>query len=74
MNIYEILVGNKFADCNKAELEMLWENLKDYYQHGYFASDTLLSSYKELYCEESPIGIVRVEQDLLRAIACKFCD
>lgn len=68
----EILRGNKFANMTYDDLQLMWDGLKRFYEYGCFAWDNPLRPYKQLYCEESPVGIMRVEQDLLRAIACKM--
>ncbi len=70
MSNKEILKNNKFADCNKESLERYWEELKNFYQNGWVSSDTALGKMRDAYCDEFPAGIIVMEQDLLRAIAC----
>ena len=45
-------------------------NLNDVLRYGIIITDDEL--YKNAYCEESHLGVLLVEQDLLRAIACEF--
>ena len=73
-NHSSILKNNKFADCSKEELAVLWSGLKRFYSDGYCTADNPLTPYKNAYCEESHIGVLLVEQDLLRAIACEFLE
>ena len=73
MEYHPILQNNKFADCSREELAVLWWGLKSFYNEGWYTADNPLTPYKNAYCEESHIGVVLVEQDLLRAIACEFC-
>lgn len=73
MKYHPILKNNKFADCSKEELAILWWGLKRFYTEGWFTADNPLVPYKNAYCEESHIGLALVEKDLLTAIAYKFC-
>lgn len=69
----EILKGNLFSECNQEELKIFWEGIKDFYDKGWFEYENPVTPYKDEYCKISSLGVVRVEQDLLRAIAVKFC-
>lgn len=73
MSNNKILKNNKFANCIRSELLSLWHNLERVYAEGWCANDNPLTPYKDAYCEESSMGLILVEQDLLRAIACEFC-
>lgn len=72
MSNEKILNGNMFANCSIEELSILWNGMKDFYDKGWFEYDNPVTPYKDKYCAMSPIGVVQVEQDLLRAIAVKF--
>lgn len=72
MDSHTILKNNKFAGCSREELAILWLGLKKFYAEGWYTEDNPLTPYKNAYCEESHIGVLLVEQDLLRAIACEF--
>mgnify|MGYP007000685604 CR=1 FL=1 len=71
MTTEKILENNKFKNCSTEELQTLWLGLKQFYSDGWCSETNPITPYKNLYCAESPIGVVQVEQDLLRAIACK---
>lgn len=72
MDSHPILKNNKFADCDREELAILWLGLKQVYAEGWYAPDNPLTPYKNAYCEDFHLGLAFVEQDLLRAIACEF--
>lgn len=76
MSNNKMLKNNKFANCTRSELLSLWYGLKRIYAEGWDTTGTTdnpLTPYKDAYCEESNMGLILVEQDLLRAIACEFC-
>lgn len=72
MSNNKMLKNNKFANCTRSELLSLWYGLKRIYAEGWEA-DNPLTPYKDAYCEESNMGLILVEEDLLKAIACEFC-
>lgn len=75
MSNNKMLKNNKFANCTRSELLSLWYGLKCIYDEGWDrtgTADNPLTSYKDAYCEESNMGLILVEQDLFRAIACEF--
>lgn len=64
-----ILKGNKYADCTLEQLQELWKGLMRFYEVGWCEEDNPITPYKEAYVAESPVGVVNMEQDLLRRIA-----
>lgn len=69
----KILKNNKFTNCTRSELLSLWYGLKQVYAKGWDTADNPLIFYKDAYCEESNMGLILVERDLLIAIAYEFC-
>lgn len=71
MEYKDILYGNHFANLSDDELETVWEQMRFFYANGYTQDGTLLDSMRKQYCSESPTGVVIMEQDFLRAVACR---
>lgn len=74
MDKEKILQNNLFSDCSEEELRRYWDEMKEFYRDSWIASGTPLGDMRDKYCEKSPVGIVIMEQDLLRAITVKMFD
>lgn len=70
----KILANNLFANCSEKELSQYWDEMKEFYRDGWIQSNTALYKMRDAYCNKVPTGIVIMEQDLLRAIACMVFD
>ena len=74
MDKEKILHNNLFDSCTKEELSQYWDEMKTFYRDGWISSDTALGMMKDNYCNKYADGVVIMEQDLLRAIACVAFD
>ena len=74
MDKEKILQCNLFADCSEEELRQYWDEMKEFYRDGWISSDTALGMMRDNYCNKYVAGVVIMEQDLLRAIACVAFD
>ena len=70
MDKEKILHNNFFASCSKEELGQYWDEMKQFYRDGWISSDTALGMMRDNYYNKYAAGVVIMEQDLLRAIAC----
>lgn len=73
MSHEKILEYNLFKDCSLSELQLLWNELRAFYNCGFIINECALASYRDKYnsINEACLGIVRLDKDLLTAIACK---
>ena len=74
MDKEKILHNNLFASCSKKDLSQYWDEMKTFYRDGWISSDTALGMMRDNYCSKYAAGVVIMEQDLLRAIACVAFD
>ena len=73
MSYEKVLEQNLFKDCPLSELQLLWNELRSFYNCGFIPNDCALASYRDKYNNTNKIGlgIIRLDKDLLTAIACK---
>lgn len=71
-----LVENNLFAICEDDELLALWDALRVFYANGYIPEDSPLKDYQQKYLHryEPGLGMVFMEQDLLRAMAVRYAE
>lgn len=67
--VEQIMQGNKYAKYTTGELHELFNQLRFFWTNGYCQKDSELEKLRKQYSEETPYCIIRMEKDLLYAIA-----
>lgn len=68
--------NNLFAACTDNECLELWDALRIFYANGFVPNDSPLKEYQQKYLSrnEPGLGLVVMEQDLLRVMAVRYAE